>query len=147
MHSTKKPRRFWPRYFNDLTKGSLVEGVLFPQDGGTALLWFRCPPSHEKADVDKEIATMTIKQRGEGARAFLDAYRDPEIDKRLYFEVWADRKNLTDLEHHHVWGEVRRLTHRIAAKKRQEAHSQRGVARRPVPLASHDKKTEYLVAG
>jgi nuclear transport factor 2 (NTF2) superfamily protein len=48
---------------------------------------------------------MTTKQCRERARAFLDAYRDPEIDKRLYFEVWADRKNLTDLEQHHVWME------------------------------------------
>jgi len=89
---------------------------------------------------------MTQKTKRETARDFLDAYRDPEIDKRLYFEVWADRKNLTDLEQRRVWMEVRRLTHGIAVKKRQEAQLQRGVARCPVPLARRDKETACLVA-
>ena len=62
---------------------------------------------------------MKAKPIPDVAQEFLDAYRDPEIDKRLFFEVWSDRAGWDAKEKRHVWAEVRRITYQIAAQKRQ----------------------------
>ena len=59
------------------------------------------------------------------AKIFLDDYSDPEIEKRLYYEVWADRNKISDSKRIEVWQEVRRLTHRLAAKTRAEGGGHR----------------------
>ncbi len=53
------------------------------------------------------------------AQAFLDDYTDPEIEKRLFYEVWADRYRIGDSKRQQVWQEVRRLSYRIAANKQK----------------------------
>jgi hypothetical protein len=60
---------------------------------------------------------MTQETALKTALDFFRAYSDPEIAKRLYFDVWADRVGLDSEEKSGVWREVRRLTHRFAAEK------------------------------
>ena len=61
--------------------------------------------------------TLTITRKT--ALAFFDAYTDPDIDKRLYFDVWADRTGLGSTQKRAVWREVRRQTYRVAVQKRE----------------------------
>ncbi|MDF1554677.1 MAG: hypothetical protein P1P84_16525 [Deferrisomatales bacterium] len=64
---------------------------------------------------------MTQRRTHQTALAFFDAYTDPGIEKRLYFDVWADRTGLSVGEKRPVWREIRRLTYRFAAEKRRVA--------------------------
>ena len=81
---------------------------------------------------------MMQRARWEIAQAFLDDYGDPEIDKRLCFDVWADRKGLNGSTRHFVWVEVRRLTYQIAAQKRRQTCRGKLMARLSVPVASRN---------
>jgi hypothetical protein len=71
---------------------------------------------------------MKAKSVSEIAQEFLDAYRDPEIPKRLFFDVWADRAGCAPALKRRVWNELRRISYRTAAQKRQLLH-QRKIAR------------------
>ena len=52
-----------------------------------------------------------------GAAFFLE-YQDPEIEKRLFFDVWADRAGFAAGPRRALWREVKRLTFKKAAAKR-----------------------------
>ena len=68
---------------------------------------------------------MRAKAIPDVARDFLDAYRDPEIDKRMFFEMWADRAGCTPVVRRQVWDEVRRISYRLGARKRQILHQRK----------------------
>ncbi|HSH70595.1 MAG TPA: hypothetical protein VK997_11800 [Deferrisomatales bacterium] len=79
---------------------------------------------------------MTQSRTHKTALAFFDAYTDPGIEKRLYFDVWADRTGLSVGEKRPVWREIRRLTYRFAAEKRRVARQgNAGVRSSPVTAA------------
>ena len=81
---------------------------------------------------------MTVSRTQKTALAFFDAYSDPEIDKRLCFDVWADRTGLSIAEKRTVWRDVRRLTYRFAAQKREAARQCNASARSPfLGVANH----------
>ena len=62
---------------------------------------------------------MRAKTIPQVAKAFFVAYQDPEINKRLFFDVWADRIGYDAAVKRQVWEEVRRITYQLAARKRQ----------------------------
>lgn len=72
---------------------------------------------------------MTQSSIRKTALAFLDAYSDPDIEKRLYFDVWADRVGLDVGERHPVWREVRQFTYHFAAQKREATRRRNAAAR------------------
>lgn len=72
---------------------------------------------------------MTQSRSRKTALAFFDAYSDPDIEKRLYFDVWADRLGLDAGEKHTVWREVRQFTYRFAAQKREATRRHNAAAR------------------
>jgi hypothetical protein len=72
---------------------------------------------------------MTQSRTRKTALAFFDAYADPDIEKRLYFDVWADRTGLSVAEKHQVWREVRRMTYRFAAQKREVTRKSKAASR------------------
>ena len=74
---------------------------------------------------------MTQKRIRKTALAFFDAYSDPDIDKRLHFDVWADRTGLGVAETRSVWSEVRLLTYRFAARKREATRQRKAAASSP----------------
>lgn len=74
---------------------------------------------------------MTQNRTRKTALAFFDDYSDPDIEKRLYFDVWADRTGLSVSEKHLVWREVRRLTYRFAAQKREITRKSKAASRPP----------------
>lgn len=81
---------------------------------------------------------MTLNRSQETALAFFEAYSDPEIDKRLHFDVWADRTGLSMAEKRTVWRDVLRLTYRFAAQKREATRQRKVSARSPfVGAANH----------
>ncbi len=55
------------------------------------------------------------------AKDFFDAYTDPEISKRLFFDVWAERNRLNVDEKERTWHAVICLTAKAAARKRNAA--------------------------
>lgn len=73
------------------------------------------------------MQSKSKNKTGEIARDFLDAYQDPEIDKRLFFEVWADRAGLDLSVKRKVWGEVLKITYQVAARKREATRQRRAV--------------------
>ncbi len=70
------------------------------------------------------MRTKTISQV---ANAFFDAYQDPEINKRLFFDAWADRTGYNPAVKRRVWEEVRRITYQLAARKRQAVRQPNGL--------------------
>ena len=55
---------------------------------------------------------MTEKTIYQLAAAFLREYTDPEIDKRLFFDVWSDRSGHGAEVKRELWMAVKRLTRR-----------------------------------
>ena len=68
---------------------------------------------------------MNRPATAEAAQSFLHAYQDTEIDKRLFFDVWADRAGYAPEDQTRVWREVVRMTYRLAARKRNQTRGQR----------------------
>ena len=82
-------------------------------------------PARSAHEVTQWNGNMRAKTISQVANAFFDAYQDPEISKRLFFDVWADRTGCNPAVKQQVWEEVRRITYQLAARKRQAVRQPR----------------------